>query len=173
MARSDSTPLAAHVTELARQLRRSPDGSSRLVVRLDPGQLGSVTLALRAGAGGAVHMSLQAASADSAASLHAQQQQIRDVLTANGFHLEGFTVSSDGAGTFSGSGSWKPEGQQDDPFAAADGNGTADAGSGHSSRNSGDQDAAGGRGGIHGDTPLHPADQLAARRARTGSAAWL
>lgn len=100
------------VTELAKGLRRTSDLTTRLVVRLHPQELGSVTVALRATATG-VDVTVRASATDSATALVGQEQRIRDVLSTNGLDLSSYTVTAD-AGSSGGSQSRREPTQQPD-----------------------------------------------------------
>jgi flagellar hook-length control protein FliK len=95
--------LPSHIAELARSAQISADGSARLVVRLDPPELGAVTLHLRS-RGSEVEMSLHADTAGGASALADQQARVRDVLAAHGFDLSRFTIAGRGSDTASGDG---------------------------------------------------------------------
>ena len=86
------TPLAPAVTSLAHAAARN-GGAARIVLRLDPPELGSVvvTLTLR---GGDVHVGLQAADSGAASQLDARRADVRDALADAGLDLEGWSVDS-------------------------------------------------------------------------------
>jgi flagellar hook-length control protein FliK len=83
--------LPSHLAELARAARISADGTARLTVRLDPPELGAVTLVLHS-RGGEVELSLRADTQAGASALATQQARVRDVLASHGFDLARFTV---------------------------------------------------------------------------------
>jgi flagellar hook-length control protein FliK len=84
--------LPSHIAELARMARVSADGTARLVVRLDPPELGAVTLHLTS-RGSEVQLAMRAETPAGAAALAGQQARVRDLLAAHGFDLARFTVS--------------------------------------------------------------------------------
>jgi hypothetical protein len=88
--------LPSHVAELARMARISADGTARLTVRLDPPELGAVTLHIIS-RGSAVEMSLRAETPEGAAALSGQQARVRDVLAGHGFDLSRFSIAGDSA----------------------------------------------------------------------------
>jgi hypothetical protein len=91
--------LPSHVAELARSARIAADGSARLTVRLDPPELGAVTLHLRS-RGGEVELAIRAETSGGASALAAQQSRVRDLLASHGFDLSRFSVAaSDPAGS--------------------------------------------------------------------------
>jgi flagellar hook-length control protein FliK len=91
--------LPSHIAELARSARIAADGSARLTVRLDPPELGAVTLHLRS-RGGEVELAIRAETPGGASALAAQQSRVRELLASHGFDLSRFSVaSSDPAGS--------------------------------------------------------------------------
>ncbi len=92
--------LPSHLAELARTARISADGTARLTVRLDPPELGAVTLTLHS-RGGEVELSMRADTQAGASALATQQARVRDVLAAHGFDLARFSVvgNSSSSGT--------------------------------------------------------------------------
>jgi chemotaxis protein MotD len=88
-----STPagVPSHLAELARAARISADGTARLTVRLDPPELGAITLTMQS-RNGEVELSLRADTPAEANALAGQQARVRDVLAAHGFDLARFTV---------------------------------------------------------------------------------
>lgn len=101
------TPMPAHtvaptIAQVAHSLRSSGDGTSRLVIRLDPVELGPVLVSLRT-RGGAVDISVRADNAGGAAAVADQRAHIQQVLADHGLDLSSFNVSggdaSGGAGT--------------------------------------------------------------------------
>jgi flagellar hook-length control protein FliK len=111
------------VAELARMARISADGTARLTVRLDPPELGAVTLHLTS-RGDGVELSLRADTPAGAAALAGQQTRVRDLLASHGFDLSTFTISTaEGAGLRdSGRGRDNPGGdfRGNDGFTAGD-----------------------------------------------------
>jgi flagellar hook-length control protein FliK len=100
-------PMPAHtvaptIAQVARSLRTSGDGTSRLVIRLDPVELGPVLVSLRT-RGGAVDISVRADNAGGAAAVADQRAHIQQVLAEHGLDLSSFSVSggeaSGGAGS--------------------------------------------------------------------------
>jgi hypothetical protein len=100
-------PMPAHtvaptIAQVAQSLRTSGDGTSRLVIRLDPVELGPVLISLRT-RGGAVDISVRADNAGGAAAVADQRAHIQQVLAEHGLDLSSFSVSggeaSGGAGS--------------------------------------------------------------------------
>lgn len=114
--------LPSHVAELARLARISADGTARLTVRLDPPELGAVTLHLTS-RGSAVELSLRAETPAGAAALAAQQGRVRDLLAEHGFDLSHFTITGVGSADEPGFGDPR---QRDANGSFPDGNGSAD-----------------------------------------------
>lgn len=91
------TPMPAHavaptIAQVAQSLRSSGDGTSRLVIRLDPAELGPVLVSLRT-RGGAVDISVRADNAGGAAAVADQRAHIQQVLADHGLDLSSFNVS--------------------------------------------------------------------------------
>jgi flagellar hook-length control protein FliK len=101
------TPIPAHtvaptIAQVAQSLRTSGDGTSRLVIRLDPVQLGPVLVSLRT-RGGVVDISVRADNAGGAAAVADQRAHIEQVLAEHGLDLSSFHVSSGEASGGAGS----------------------------------------------------------------------
>ena len=89
--------LEPTVVDLAKGLRSDGDGVARLVVRLDPPELGTVTLTLSA-RNGDVRIAVQAGDAQAALAIDGQQAEIRQALADEGFDLDAFSVRDFGSG---------------------------------------------------------------------------
>ena len=86
------TPLAPAVTSLAHAAARD-GGAARIVMRLDPPELGTVVVSLTL-RGGEVHVSLVAADPGAAGQLDARRAEVRSALAQAGLDLEGWSVDS-------------------------------------------------------------------------------
>ena len=100
------TPMPAHtvaptIAQVAQSLRTSGDGTSRLVIRLDPEELGPVLVSLRT-RGGMVDISVRADNAGGAAAVADQRAHIQQVLAEHGLDLSSFSVSGGEASGGSG-----------------------------------------------------------------------
>ena len=87
-------PLAPSVLSLA-QSALQQGGAGRVVLRLDPPELGSVVLTLVV-RGSDVHVSLVAADAGCTAPLDLRREQVRDALAAAGLDLAGWDIGAGG-----------------------------------------------------------------------------
>jgi flagellar hook-length control protein FliK len=101
------TPMPAHtvaptIAQVAHSLRTSGDGTSRLVIRLDPVELGPVLVTLRT-RGGAVDISVRADNAGGASAVADQRAHIQQVLADHGLDLSSFNVSGGDASGDAGS----------------------------------------------------------------------
>jgi hypothetical protein len=85
--------LPAAVVAAVRHLRHRPDGTQRLVVRLDPPELGSVQVDLLA-RGEEVHVVMRAEHDQAAGALREARPAVARALEAEGFALAGFDVSA-------------------------------------------------------------------------------
>jgi flagellar hook-length control protein FliK len=88
------TNIGATVAELARAAQRDGSGATRVVIRLDPPELGTVTVALTVRAG-EVRVNLLAADVAAVAALDARRTDIDHALADSGLSLGGFDVRSD------------------------------------------------------------------------------
>jgi flagellar hook-length control protein FliK len=101
------SPMPAHtvaptIAQVAHSLRTSVDGTSRLVIRLDPVELGPVLVTLRT-RGGAVDISVRADNAGGASAVADQRAHIQQVLADHGLDLSSFNVSGGDASGGAGS----------------------------------------------------------------------
>jgi flagellar hook-length control protein FliK len=94
--------VAPTIAQVAHSLRSSGDGTSRLVIRLDPVELGPVLVSLRT-RGGAVDISVRADNAGGAAAVADQRAHIQQVLADHGLDLSSFNVSGGDASGGAGS----------------------------------------------------------------------
>lgn len=86
------TPLAPALTALA-QVATREDGTARVVLRLDPPELGSVLVTLTT-RGGDVHVSLVAGDVAAASALEARRPEVRGALAEAGLDLSGWSVGT-------------------------------------------------------------------------------
>jgi flagellar hook-length control protein FliK len=100
LSHASHAALPSHVAELSRLARVAADGSARLTVRLDPPELGAVTLHLTS-RGSDVQLALRAETAGGAAALAGQQNRLRELLAAHGFDLARFTISGSDSASLS------------------------------------------------------------------------
>ena len=154
------TPMPAHtvaptIAQVAQSLRTSGDGTSRLVIRLDPVELGPVLVSLRT-RGGAVDISVRADNAGGAAAVADQRAHIQQVLADHGLDLSSFNVSGGEASGDAGS-STTDAGTSD---SSGDGSPNGNAGSDASAANYADVQAqANGADGQGGDRRAFAAPQ--------------
>src|SRR5690606_16324132 len=83
--------LQRALVETARQLARQGGGSHRVTVRLDPPDLGQLTIEVVA-RGSEVRITVRASEAGAAPVVLQQQTDVASALSAEGFQLDGFDV---------------------------------------------------------------------------------
>jgi flagellar hook-length control protein FliK len=88
------TNIGATVADLARAAHRDGSGATRVVIRLDPPELGTVTVALTV-RGGEVRVNLLASDVAAVAALDARRTDIDHALAGSGLSLDSFDVQSD------------------------------------------------------------------------------
>lgn len=102
------TPLGDHVASLASTLRQDGAGNARVVLRLDPPELGSVTITVSL-RGGEVRVVLLAADPAAAAALEARRAEVRASLASGGLALDSYSVGADaGSGRERPGTPWRP-----------------------------------------------------------------
>ncbi len=85
--------LQRAIADTARQLADQGGGSHRITVRIDPPDLGQVTIEVVT-RGNEVRVSLHASDGTHTTALHSQQRAISEALSAEGFNLQGFDVQT-------------------------------------------------------------------------------
>lgn len=88
------TNIGATVADLARAAHRDGSGATRVVIRLDPPELGTVTVALTV-RGGEVRVNLLASDVTAVVALDARRTDIDHALADSGLSLGSFDVQSD------------------------------------------------------------------------------
>jgi flagellar hook-length control protein FliK len=118
--------VAALPERIVAQVQRAKDGdhtAHRLTVRLDPPDLGSVSLHFEL-RDGAVSVLLRPERSEATALLTGQRERVADALQREGLNLAGFDVRTDaggaGTGARDGSGDGRPGGRSGRGAAAID-----------------------------------------------------